>query len=305
MTKTVLFIFFIALLSGTYQVTAQELRSDSLSEVIVRAKKIGYAKLLKACYANYLKNTPKNFDQVFKVHSKLSRNEKLQFELKGFLRFDFNNYLAFNHFLISKECKYINILQKNRNENLTLHPLELSSKLELDELKEIFKSNKYQFKSVRENNEFVELAFAPKQLIFQSQIEINSFNDLKDLEISDAKRFLYKGTIRINKRDQAFEELTFHLLKSPKNTTVSLINNFKVADKYLIEEEYFNLQFIKRNNYYRLHSFVLSTDWRQINLGQSNEMGFFKLREHFVDSDQVEVVFNQKQLNRYTILHVE
>ena len=300
-----LFLLTFALHPFALDASITELRSDSLPEVIVRGKKIGYLKLLKDCYANFTKVTPGNFNQDFSGYSVLTRNEKLQFELNGILRVDFLNYLNFNHFFIAKDCKYLNNIRRSKNEFLTLDPLDIIGKLELDELKSIIKSNKYQFNPIRENNEIVELSFIPKKLVFQSQKEIKSLNNLLELEASDSKRFSYKGTITINKQDLAFEKITIHLLKSNKNTTVSMITNFKASDKYLIEEEHFELQFKKLNNYYRIVSFNLNTDWRQIDLGQSNEIGNFKLREHYVHSDKGGVVFNPTKFNLYTISNTD
>jgi hypothetical protein len=300
-----LFLLTFALHPFALDASIIELRSDSLSEVIVKGKKIGYVKLLKDCYANFTKVTPGNFNKDFSGYSVLTRNEKLQFELNGILRVDFVNYLNFNHFFIAKDCKYLNNIRRSKNENLPLYPLALLDKLELSELKTIIKSSKYVFKPLRENNEIVELAFAPERLVFESQKEIKSLSNIMEIEESDKKRFLYKGTIIINKRDLAFEKIVVHLLKSPKNTTVSVIKNFKPFDKYLIEEEHFEYQFKKLNNYYHIVSFNLNTDWRQIDLGQSNEIGNFKLREHYVHSDKGGVVFNPTKFNLYTISHTD
>jgi hypothetical protein len=301
--KYALFSLIFGFISFALEANRYDSHSDSLSEVIVRGKKIGYSKLLKDCYANFSKITPSNFNQDFSGHSVLTRNASLQFELNGILRADFGNYLNYNHFLIANDCKYSNKIRRSKYERLTLYPLNIFNKLELNELKSIIKSNKYQFFPIRENNEIVELSFAPKKLVFQSQNEIKSLNNLLELEASDSKRFLYKGTIIINKQDLAFEKISIQLLKSNKNTTVSIIINFKAADKYLIEEERFELQFKKRNNQYRIVSFDLSTDWRQIDLGQSNEMGKFKLTEHYIDSNKSGIVFNPNKYNTYTISH--
>lgn len=299
----ILFITTYLVSSFTSNARTNELQTDSLSEVIVRGKKIGYSKLLKECYTNFTKVTPINFKENFLGYSLLTRNDKLQFELHGIIQVDFKNYLIFNDLQISKDSKYVNKIYRSNHENLTLDPLALLSKLELNELKAIIKSSKYVFKPLRENNEIVELAFAPERLVFESQKEIKSLSNIMEIEESDEKRFLYKGTIIINKRDLAFEKIVIHLLKSPKNTTVSVINNFKPVDKYLIEEEHFEYQFKKLNNYYRIVSFNLNTDWRQIGLGQSNEVGNFKLREHYVYSDKGGVVFNPTKFNLYTISH--
>jgi hypothetical protein len=287
----------------TLDARTNELQTDSLSEVIVRGKKIGYTKLLKECYSNLTKVTPSNFKQNFSGFSTLTKNDILEFQVNGIIQVDFRNYLTFNDFQIAKDSKYVNKIHRSNQENLTLDPLALLNKLELNELKTIIKSSKYVFKPLRENNEIVELAFAPERLVFESQKEIKSLNNIMEIEGSDEKRFLYKGTIILNKRDLAFEKIVIHLLKSPKNTTVSVINNFKPVDKYLIEEEHFEYQFKKINNYYRIVSFNLNTDWRQIDLGQSNEIGNFKLRERYVLSDKGGVVFNPTKFNLYTISH--
>ena len=299
----ILFITTYLVSSLTSNARTNEFQADSLSEVIIRGKKIGYSKLLKECFANFTKVTPINFKEKFSGYSLLTRNDKLQFELNGIIQVDFKNYLTFNDFQITKDSKYVNKIHRSNHENLTLDPLALLSKLELNELKAIIKSSKYVFKPLRENNEIVELAFAPEKLFFESQKEIKSLSNIMEIEESDEKRFLYKGTIIINKRDLAFEKIVIHLLKSPKNTTVSVINNFKPVDKYLIEEEHFEYQFKKLNNFYRIVSFNLNTDWRQIDLGQTNEIGNFKLREHYVDSDKGGVVFNPTKFNLYTISH--
>ena len=154
------------------------IKSDSLSEVFVRGKKIGYSKLLKDCFNNYTKVTPQVFIQNFYGQSILTRNEKFQFELNGTIRVDFVNYSNFNHFLLSRDCKYSNKIRRSKNEDLTLYPLNILRKLELQELKSIIRSNKYQFTSIRENNEIVELSFAPKNLIYQPQKELKSLKFL-------------------------------------------------------------------------------------------------------------------------------
>jgi hypothetical protein len=106
--KYALFSLIFGFISFALEANRYELQSDSLSEVIVRGKKIGYLKLLKDCYANFTKVTPGNFNKDFSGYSVLTRNEKLQFELNGILRVDFVNYLNFNHFFIAKDCKYLN-----------------------------------------------------------------------------------------------------------------------------------------------------------------------------------------------------
>jgi hypothetical protein len=276
---------------------------DSLPEVFVKGKKIGFSKLLKDCYSNFTTITPKGFKQEFTGQSTLTKNGKVQFDFEGFCLFDFTNYLNYNFILLAQDSKLTNYIEKSKNENLTLYPFEIFKKLDLNELKDIVKSQKYQFNLVVENNEKVEIAFSPKYPIFQKQNEITTLNNLNELELADSKRFYYSGTFTINKIDLAFEKIQIQLLKSNKNTTVSLIKNFKAADKYLILFDKIEMLFKKRNNVYYISTLDYISEWTQIDLGQSNDLGRFKLKEHFVHVEKSNKVYNSNKYDLYTISH--
>ena len=270
---------------------------------MVKGKKIGYTKLLKACYANFIQTKSADFSQEFTGFSILTKNEKVQFELSGNMLLNFKNYQNLNYIRLAKQTKFQQNLRVSKEENLTLNPMGFLHKLELKEVKSIVQSKGYQFKAIKENDEIVELVFYPKDPIFQSQKQITNLKNLEELVSEDAKRFYYFGTLRINKRDLAFESIDIHLVKSKKNTTVSLMNNFKARDKYQINNEYVQLLFSKNNLMYQLKSIDFKTEWQQVDLGQSKEIGKFHSIAHFENSSQSKKEYDSVKYDLYSISH--
>lgn len=284
-------------------IQANPIRTDSLPEVIVKGKRIGYSKLVKDCYTNFLRITSHDFSQEFTGFSVLTRNEKSQFELRGRILINFNDYQNLNYIVLAKEKVHKQNKRESKNEVLTLYPMNFLHKLELKEVKSITKSKGYQFKAIVENDEFVELIFYPKDPVFQSQKQILNLKNIEELETEDAKRFYYFGTLKINKRDLAFESIDIHLVKSKKNTTVSLISNFKTLDKYQINSEHCQLLFSKNKQFYQLKSIDFNTEWQQIDLGQTKELGKFHSIAHFDNSPHSKTVFDSIKYDLYTIRH--
>lgn len=299
-----LFFSFLFLCLG-HENKAQEKanRSENLPEVIVKGKRIGYLKLLKECYANFTHITPHDFTQEFSGFSVLTRNDQSQFELRGHISIHFNDYQNLNYILLAKQNKFKQNRQEGKEENLTLYPMNFLTKLELKELKSIIKSNNYQFKSINENDESVELLFYPIDPVFHSQKQITSLKNLEELASGDSKRFYYMGSLKINKRDLAFERMDIQLIKSKKNTTVSLVKNFKAKDKYLIKNEHIQLLFIKIKQTYELKSIDYKSEWQQIDLGQSKEMGKFQSIAHFGNSSLSKSDYSFVKYDLYTINH--
>ena len=303
MNHRIIFPFLFLCLWHENKAQSKTIQSDNLPEVIVKGKKIGYAKLVKACYSNFIKRTSLDFSQEFTGFSILTRNEKMQFELRGRILINFENYQNLNYIRLAKQNTFLQNWRSSKEENLTLHPMGFLHKLELEEVKSIIKSNGYQFKAIKENDEIVELAFHPKDPIFQSQKQITNLKNLEELVSEDAKRFYYFGTLKINKRDLAFESIDIHLVKSKKNTTISLIKNFKARDKYQINNEHFQLHFSKNNQMYQLKSIDFKTEWQQIDLGQSKEIGKFQSIAHFDKSLHSKTGYDSVKYNLYTISH--
>ena len=299
----IIFGVFILCLWLVNTTQANPIRTDSLPEVIVKGKRIGYSKLVKDCYANFIQNTSHDFSQEFTGFSVLTKNEKSQFELRGRILLNFKDYQNLNYIMLAKEKVYKQNKRESKNENLTLYPMNFLDKLELNEVKSIIKSKGYQFKSIAENDEFVELIFYPKNPIFQSQKQILNLKNIEELAAEDAKRFYYFGTLKINKRDLAFESIDIHLAKSKKNTTVSLISNFKAQDKYQINNEHCQLLFSKNKQFYQLKSIDFKTEWQQIDLGQTKELGKFQSIAHFDNSPLSKTVFDSIKYDLYTICH--
>lgn len=300
--RTIFGIFILCLwLVNTTQ--ANPIRTDSLPEVIVKGKRIGYSKLLKDCYTNFIKNTSHDFSQEFTGFSLLTRNEKSQFELRGRILVNFKDYQNLNYIMLAKEKVYKQNKRDSKNEFLTLYPMNFLDKLELNEVKSVIKSKGYQFKAIVENDEFVELIFYPKNPVFQSQKQILNLKNIEELAAEDAKRFYYFGTLKINKRDLAFESIDIHLVKSNKNTTVSVISNFKAQDKYQINSEHCQLLFAKNKQFYQLKSIDFKTEWQQIDLGQTKELGKFQSIAHFDNAPYSKTVFDSIKYNLYTICH--
>ncbi len=302
--KPTLLICFI-FLSLWHENIAQvkTIRNDSLPEVFVKIKRISYLELIKESYSNFIRTTPHNFSQEFIGFSILTRNDHSQFELKGSILVDFKDYQNLNYFVLAKQNNYFQKKRTSKEENLTLYPMDFLTKLELREIKSIIRSNNYQFKAIKENEESVELLFYPKKAIFQSQKQIIDLKNLEELASEDAKRFYYYGTLKINKRDLAFERVDIQLIKSTKNTTVSLIKNFKALDKYLINNEHFQMLFYKKKQVYELESIDYKTEWQQIDLGQSKEMGKFQSIAHFEHSQDLKTAYSSVKYDLYTICH--
>lgn len=294
---------FILCLWQVSTTQASPIRTDSLPEVIVKGKRIGYSKLLKDCYANFIQNTSHDFSQEFTGFSVLTRNEKSQFELRGRILVNFKDYQNLNYIMLAKEKVYKQNKRESKNENLTLYPMNFLDKLELNEVKSVIKSKGYQFKAIAENDEFVELIFYPKNPVFQSQKQILNLKNIEELAAEDAKRFYYFGTLKINKRDLAFESIDIHLVKSKKNTTVSSIKNFRAFDKYQINSEHCQLLFSKNKQFYQLKSIDFKTEWQQIDLGQTKELGKFQSIAHFDSAPHSKTVFDAIKYNLYTICH--
>jgi hypothetical protein len=298
-------LFFFIFLCLWHETTAQvnTSRSDNLPEVFVKGKRIGYLKLVKECLANFAHVTPHDFAQEFSGFSDLTRNDQSQFELRGRIAIHFKDYQNLNYILLAKQTNYIQNKRKAKEENLTLYPMNFLTKLELKELKSIIKSNDYQFKVIKENDESVELLFYPIDPVFESQKQITHLKNLEELASEDSKRFYYVGTLKINKRDLAFESVDIQLIKSKKNTTVSLVKNFKAKDKYLIKNEHIQLLFIKNKQAYELKSIDYKSEWQQIDLGQSKEMGKFKSIAHFDNSPNTKTDYSSVKYDLYTISH--
>lgn len=292
-------------LSLWHENIAQEktIRNDSLPEVFVKGKRIGYLELIKESYSNFIRTTPHNFSQEFKGFSILTRNDKSEFELRGGILVDFKDYQNLNYFVLAKQNNYFLKKRISNEENLTLYPMDFLTKLELREIKSIIRSNNYQFKNIKEDEESVELLFYPKKAIFRSQKQITDLKNLEELVSEDAKRFYYFGTLKINKRDLAFERIDIQLMKSTKNTTVSLIKNFKAHDKYLINNEHFQILFNKKQQVYELESIDYKTEWQQLDLGQSKEMGKFQSVAHFENSQNLKTEYSSVKYDLYTICH--
>lgn len=299
----IIFGIIILCLCQVKTTQANSIRSDSLPEVIVKGKRIGYSKLVKDCYTNFRRITSHDFSQEFTGFSVLTRNEKSQFELRGRILVNFNDYQNLNYIMLAKQNKYTQNKRESKKENLTLNPMNFLNKLELKEVKSVIKSRGYQFKAIVENDEFVELIFFPNNPVFQSQEQILNLKNIEELETEDAKRFYYFGTLKINKRDLAFESIDIHLTKSKKNTTVSLINNFKALDKYQINSEHCHLLFSKNKQFYQLKSIDFKTEWQQIDLGQTKELGKFQSIAHFDNTPLSKTVFDSIRYDLYTICH--
>jgi hypothetical protein len=299
----IIFCTLILFLWQASMIQANPIRTDSLPEVIVKGKRIGYSKLVKDCYTNFLRITSHDFSQEFTGFSVLTRNEKSQFELRGHILVNFNDYQNLNYIMLAKQNKYTQNKRESKKENLTLYPMNFLDKLELNEVKSVIKSRAYQFKAITENDEFVELIFYPKNPVFQSQKQILNLKNIEDLETEDTKRFFYFGTLKINKRDLAFENIDIHLVKSIRNTTVSLISNFKAQDKYQINSEHCQLLFSKNKEFYQLKSIDFKTEWQQIDLGQTKELGKFQLIAHFDNAPYSKTVFDVIKYDLFTICH--
>lgn len=299
----IIFGIFILCLWQVSTTQASPVRTDSLPEVIVKGKRIGYSKLVKDCYTNFNRITSHDFSQEFTGFSVLTRNEKSQFELRGRILLNFKDYQNLNYIMLAKEKVYKQNKRESKNENLTLYPMNFLDKLELNEVKSVIKSKGYQFKAIAENDEFVELIFYPKNPIFQSQKQILNLKNIEELAAEDSKRFYYFGTLKINKRDLAFESIDIHLVKSKKNTTVSSIKNFRAFDKYQINSEHCRLLFSKNKQFYQLKSIDFKTEWQQIDLGQTKELGKFQSIAHFDNAPYSKTVFDAIKYNLYTICH--
>jgi hypothetical protein len=299
----IIFSFLFLCLSHENSAQAKTIRIDSLPEVIVKGKRLGYSKLVKECYTNFIRITSHDFSQEFTGFSVLTRNDKSLFELRGRILVNFKDYQNLNYILLAQQNKFLQNKKESKEENLTLYPMGFLNKLELKEVKSIIKSNGYQFKAIKENDEIVELVFYPKDPHFTSQKQITNLKNLEELVSEDAKRFYYFGTLKINKRDLAFESIDIHLVKSKKNTTVSLIKNFKAFDKYQINNEHVQLLFSKNKQFYLLKSIDFRTEWQQIDLGQTKELGKFQSIAHFDNSLHSKTDFDSVKYNLYTISH--
>ena len=82
-----------------------------------------------------------------------------------------------------------------------------------------------------------------------------------------------------------------------------MISNFKAQDKYQINNEHCQLLFSKNKQFYQLKSIDFKTEWQQIDLGQTKELGKFQSIAHFDNAPHSKTVFDSIKYDLYTIHH--
>ena len=109
----IIFSFLFLCLSHENSAQAKTIRTDSLPEVIVKGKRVGYSKLVKECYTNFIRTTSHDFSQEFTGFSVLTRNEKSHFELRGRILVNFKDYQNLNYILLAQQNTFLQNRKKH------------------------------------------------------------------------------------------------------------------------------------------------------------------------------------------------